>query len=174
MEWSGSTICISLNRRRGDHKPFDDDFQWHVGRMLRIDRGPRIKLWMSRWLSRAWGPGPLSWSATCWALRAWRSRPGCSRWSLRRVFTLRKFRGQSTVRRWNGRGLGGLRCRMARQWRVCMASSDPRHVKNRFFKWVAAGHLVEKNDGSLDVARWWRVSQWADGVCEMDSGSGRL
>ena len=135
MEWSGSTIWIALNRRRCDHRPLDDGFWWDAQRTLRIGRGPRIRLWMHRQISRAWSPSPLSWSVTYGWLRGWRSR-----WSPRLVSALRRVRRHSTLRRWNSQGLEGLKYRilrrggswpqLARQWRVGIASSNARHVRN--------------------------------------------
>ena len=139
MKWSGSIIWIALNGWHRYHRPFDDGFRWYAGRTLRIGRGPRIRLWMSRRLSKAWSLSPLSWSATYWALRGWRSR-----WSPCLLSALRKVRGHSTLKRWNGRGLRSLRFKRARQWRVGIASSDPHHVRNRLFKWMATGSLMER------------------------------
>ena len=123
--------------------------------MLRIGRGLRIRLSMPRWLSRAWGPGSLRWNAAYWWLRGWRSR-----WSPCRVSALRKAKGHSSLRRWNGHlGLGGLRwiLRMggswplhARYWGVGIASSNARRGWNgargvgHLFKWLAVGRPLER------------------------------
>ena len=57
MEWSDFTIWIPLNRGHGDH---NDGFRRDFGRTLRIGRGLSIRLCLSRRLSKAWGPSPLS------------------------------------------------------------------------------------------------------------------
>ena len=149
VKWPSFTIWIALNKRLGNHKLLDDGFRGNARRMLRISRGLRLRLWMLRHISRAWGPSSLRWNMAYSWLRGWRSW-----WSPCRVSALRWVRGHPTLKRRNGRGLRGLRWilrregswpGLARYWRVGMASSDARHgwtgVRGvgRLFKWLVAG-----------------------------------
>ena len=104
MKWLGSTIWIALNGRHGNHRPLDDGFRSNVGRMLRTRWGLRLRPWLSRRLSRAWGPGSLWCNAVYWWL-GWRR----SQWSPCQILALRRTKGYPALRRRNSRGLKGLR-----------------------------------------------------------------
>ena len=131
VKWLGSTIQITQNGRRSNHWSLDDGFRSNAWRSLNILWGLRIGWSLTRCLSRARGPGTLWWNTLYWWLwgrRYWRSP--CQ------ISALRRAKRHSTLRRWYGQGLRGLRL-ILRSWgawpslarceRVYMAPSGAHH-----------------------------------------------